>query len=69
MLYQRGVELVLIARILGYAQIETTKGYAKPSIKMLKDAIESVEMPEQANEIPLWESCSEENMAKLCGLR
>ncbi|ACV63055.1 integrase family protein [Desulfofarcimen acetoxidans DSM 771] len=68
-LYQNGVELELVSRILGHSSTETTKVYAKPSIEMLRKAIESVEIPEQTNEEPLWTSCNEEEMAKLCGLR
>jgi site-specific recombinase XerD len=68
-LYQNGVELALISRILGHSSIETTKIYATPSMEMLREAIESVETPEQQNEKPLWKNCSEEEMAKLCGLR
>ena len=68
-LYQNGVELELVSRILGHSSTETTKEYAKPSIEMLRKAIESVETPEQANEELLWSACSEEEMAKLCGLR
>ena len=68
-LYQNGVELELISRILGHSSTETTKEYAKPSIEMLRKAIESVETIEQANEEPLWNSCDEEELAKLYGLR
>ncbi|WAG42480.1 site-specific integrase [Clostridium estertheticum] len=68
-LYQNGVELELVSRILGHSSTETTKIYAKPSIQMLRKAIESVETPAQANEEPLWTSCNEEEMSKLCGLR
>ncbi len=68
-LYQSGVELALIARILGHTSIETSKQYATPSMAMLREAMESVETPEQLNEKPLWESCSEDDLAKLCGLR
>jgi integrase/recombinase XerD len=68
-LYQHGVELALISRILGHSSIETSKIYAIPSMEMLRKAIESVETPEQSQEKPLWEKCSEEDMAKLCGLR
>jgi site-specific recombinase XerD len=68
-LYQNGVELALISKVLGHAQIETTKIYAVPSLSMLREAMESVETPEQASELPLWESCSEEDMARLCGIR
>ena len=67
-LYQNGVSLPLISRLLGHASLETTKIYAKPSLKMLRDAIESVETPIEKNEQPLWEG-SEKIMAKLCGLR
>jgi len=68
-LYQSGVDLALISRILGHSSIETTKIYAVPSIEMLREAIESVESPGQLNEEPLWESCGEEMFARLCGLR
>ena len=68
-LYQNGVELALISRILGHSSIETTKIYATPSMEMLRTAIESVEMPEQSKVKPLWKNCSEEEMAKLCGVR
>jgi site-specific recombinase XerD len=68
-LYQSGVELALISRILGHASIETSKDYATPSMEMLRNAIESVETPEQLKEMPLWESCSEDDLATLCGLR
>ena len=46
-LYQNGVELELVSRILGHSSTETTKVYAKPSIEMLRKAIESVETPAQ----------------------
>ena len=36
---------------------------------MLRKAIESVETIEQADEEPLWNSCDEEELAKLYGLR
>lgn len=68
-LYQNGVELALISRILGHASIETSKLYARPSMEMLRAAMTSVETSEQLSEVPLWESCSEEELARLCGLR
>lgn len=68
-LYQNGVELELVSRILGHSSTETTKIYAKPSLEMLKKAIESVETPEKTIEGPLWTACSEDEMAKLCGIR
>jgi site-specific recombinase XerD len=69
MLYQNGVELALISRILGHSQIETSRIYATPSMEMLREAMESIESQEQLNEKPLWESCSEDELARLCGLR
>jgi site-specific recombinase XerD len=68
-LYQQGVELALISCILGHSSIDTTKIYATPSMEMLREAIESVETPEQQNEKPLWKNCSEKEMARLCGIR
>ena len=68
-LYQNGVELALISRILGHSSIETTKVYATASLEMLRTAMEAVETPEQLKAKPLWKECSEEEMAKLCGLR
>jgi site-specific recombinase XerD len=68
-LYQSGVELALISKILGHASIETTKIYSVPSLEMLRAAMESVETPDQSIEKPLWESCNEDTLAKLYGLR
>ena len=69
-LYQSGVELALVSKILGHSSIETTRThYATPSIQMLREAMESVEMPNQIEEKPLWESCTEDEMARLCGVR
>jgi len=69
MLYRSGVELALISKILGHSQIETSKIYATPSMEMLKEAMESMETCEQTAEKPLWKNCSEDDLAKLCGLR
>lgn len=67
-LYQNGVSLPLVSRLLGHAMLETTRSYAKPSLKMLREAIESVETPEKRAVRPIWEG-DEAIMAKLCGLR
>lgn len=67
-LYQSGVELELVSRILGHASTETTKMYAKPSIEMLRKAMESVNPPEQTFEKPLWVG-NEEEIARICGIR
>jgi len=66
-LYQDGVALELISAILGHAFLETTKGYAKPSLKQLRESIESVPTP-ASDEEPLWIG-NEDEMARLCGLR
>lgn len=67
-LYQNGVSLPLVSRLLGHASLETTRLYAKPSLKMLRDAIESVETSEEKAVKPIWEG-NEAMMAKLSGLR
>jgi site-specific recombinase XerD len=66
-LYQSGVALELVSRILGHSSTETTKIYAAPSIEMLKKAMESVNglMPDEK---PIWEG-DEDAMARMCGLR
>ena len=67
-LYQNGVSLPLVSRLLGHASLQTTQLYAKPSLQMLRDAIESVESPAQKAERPIWVE-DEAVMAKLSGLR
>lgn len=67
-LYQNGVSLPLVSRLLGHAMLETTRSYAKPSLKMLREAIESVETAEERTLVPIWKT-DEAMMAKLCGLR
>ena len=67
-LCQNGVELALVSRILGHAFLVTTRVYAKPSLAMMREAMDSVEVPQTRDEKPLWVG-SEEGMAKLCGLR
>jgi len=67
-LYQNGVSLPLISRLLGHASLQTTQLYAKPSLEMLREAIESVETPEQKTEKPIWQQ-DEALMVKLSGLR
>lgn len=67
-LYQNGVELALVSRILGHAFLETTKNYAKPSLAMMRKAMESVQSQQTTDEKPLWIGFEEE-MAKMCGLR
>ena len=68
-LYRSGVELELISKILGHSMIETTKIYAIPSLEQMRNAMESVRTYGDQSELPLWEGSSEEEMARLCGLR
>lgn len=65
-LYHDGVELELISRILGHSSTETTKIYAIPSLKKMKEVMECDQ--EDADEKPLWEG-KEEELIKLCGIR
>ena len=60
--------VILLAQILGHADIETTKIYAIPSTEQLREAMEKVPMPMDADEKPLWEG-NEDEMARNCGLR
>lgn len=68
-LYQHGVELELVSQILGHSMTETTRIYARPSLEQMRAALESVSISDRADELPLWENDSEEEMARLCGLR
>lgn len=66
-LYQDGVALELVSTLLGHANLETTRIYAKPSLRQIRDAMESVPTP-TSDETPLWIG-NEDKMAALCGLR
>lgn len=65
-LYQSGIELELVSRILGHTSTQTTRIYASPSIEMLKAAMEnnSVDISETAEWLD-----NEEELARLCGIR
>jgi site-specific recombinase XerD len=67
-LYQDGVDLELVSKVLGHRKTETTKIYAKPSLEQMRAAMASVETPDQKNELPLWEG-NENEMARSFGLR
>jgi site-specific recombinase XerD len=67
-LYRSGVEIALVSRILGHAFLDTTRVYAKPSLEMMRQAMDSVQVSQTRNEKPIWIG-SEEEMAKLCSLR
>lgn len=66
-LYQKGVDIELIARTAGHKSIETTKKhYAKESIEMLRDAMENAPgVPKVDREYDL---DAEEEAARICGL-
>jgi site-specific recombinase xerD len=66
-LYQSDVELELVSRILGHASTQTTRVYAKPSLDMIKEAMEKSN-PELNEEDPLWPD-DEDEFARICGLR
>jgi site-specific recombinase XerD len=66
-LYQDGVELELVSRILGHSSTQTTRIYADPSMEMMREAMErnKATVPDEA---PLWLD-DEEELARLCGIR
>lgn len=67
-LYRDGVDLAIVSRFLGHAQLETTRIYATPSVEMMRKAIRKI--PTTFNdEQPSWTIDADEAMAKLCGLR
>lgn len=65
-LYQSGVELELVSRILGHTSTQTTRIYASPSIEMLKTAMENVSV--DISEAAEWID-NEEELAIICGVR
>lgn len=66
-LYQSDIHLELVSRILGHSSTQTTRIYAKPSLEMLKAAIDK-SSPELNAEEPLWPD-NEDDFARICGLR
>lgn len=66
-LYQSGVDLELVSRILGHSSTQTTRIYASPSMEMLKNAMNAASgsIPDEEQ---IWPD-DEEEMARLCGLR
>ena len=65
-LYQDGIELELISRILGHSSTETTRIYAVPSMEMMRKAMESGNLA--VDEEQQWPDDDDE-IARLCGLR
>lgn len=66
-LYQNDIELELVSRILGHASTQTTRIYAKPSLEMIKNAMDKSN-PELNAETQLWPD-DEDEFARICGLR
>lgn len=66
-LYQSDIELELVSRILGHASTQTTRIYAKPSLTMIKKAMNKSN-PELNAEEQLWPD-DEDEFARICGLR
>jgi len=66
-LYQSDVELELVSRILGHASTQTTRIYAKPSLEMIKAAMDKSFGYADAEE-PLWPD-DEDELAQFFGLR
>ena len=65
-LYQNGVEMELVSRILGHASTQTTRIYATPSMEMLRAAManDNADTPEPEQWLE-----DEGELARLCGLR
>lgn len=69
-LYRDGVDISLIAKVLGHSSIETTKDhYAVPSLEQKKAAMEkgSAYVPDVQQE-PVWPD-DEDELAMICGLK
>jgi len=67
-LHQSGIELAIIARFLGHANMDTSRIYAIPSIEMLREAVEKSRDETDEVEKPNWLD-DEEKKARLCGIR
>lgn len=63
-LYQSDVELELVSRILGHASTQTTRIYAKPSLEMIKSAMDHSN-PELNAEQQLWPDDEDENILRI----
>ena len=67
-LYRQGVPIEMISTILGHDSVETTKVYATPSPEMLRDRMDT-SIPVPDGEEPAWANASEDELARLYGLR
>ena len=66
-LYQNDIELELVSRIMGHSSTQTTRIYAKPSLEMIKNAMNKSN-PNLNAEPQLWPD-DEDEFARICGLR
>jgi len=66
-LYRNGMSLELVSGILGHEQLETTRGYTKASVEMMKSAIEKTSLKDYLDEKPEWLD-KEELLAKYFGI-
>lgn len=66
-MYQNNIKLELVSRILGHVSTQTTRIYARPSLGMIKNAMEN-NQSQICDEKPLWLD-DEAELAKICGLR
>ena len=68
-IYQNNVELSLVSKILGYANIDNTRVFAKPFMTMMREAMRIVEAPQTKDEKPVWDGLDEKEKAIRFGLR
>ena len=66
-MYQDGIPISLISKILGHVKESTTRIYAKTSLKMMQEAIAKTTHPSVKDEKDLW--VDEDEAARMCGLR
>jgi len=69
-LYQNGMPLPLVSSFLGHSLLETTQIYAKPSLKMMSNALQGVNPGDYdyKAEEPNWLG-KEDLLARKCGIR
>ncbi len=53
-IYQKGVELALVSRILGHADLDMTRIYAQPLLAMMRHGMSSFLIAQTEDGKPLW---------------
>lgn len=66
-LYQSTVDLELVSRILGHSSTQTTRIYARPSLEMIRTAMDNSTTTVEVEEA-MWPD-NEDELARLFGLR